>query len=87
LAVPKNNDPNASFRSSGSRQRSNSQFTPSKSVNGDGEPIQYEVGQHHLMPRPSPRKLGKARDISESPEGRKASFAYPYDAENGSDGK
>lgn len=23
---------------------------------------------HHLMPKPSPRKLGKARDISDSPE-------------------
>lgn len=27
-----------------------------------------ENHHHHLMPKPSPRKLGKARDLSEVPE-------------------
>jgi len=39
------------------------------------------------MPKPSPRKMGRARDISESPEGRSVSVAYPADGENGSGNK
>ena len=55
---------NASFNSNNSRRRSQSQFSPNKSR------LDSYNGQEkqHLMPKPSPRKLGKARDIEDSPD-------------------
>eukprot|EP00347_Sterkiella_histriomuscorum_P001040 403373572 len=48
------------------RQRSRSHFTPSKKVLESGA---EQTGQgKHLMPKPSPRKLSKAKDMSQSPD-------------------
>jgi hypothetical protein len=55
LNVPGVND---SFQSNESRRRSRSHFTPSKTLEV------AEDKKRHLMPKPSPRKMSKARDIS-----------------------
>ena len=48
------------------RRRAYSHMSPTRSHLAPGEGEQYE--RVHLMPRPSPRKLMKQKDIEESPE-------------------
>lgn len=52
------------------RPRSSVNATPRSTHICDGhhDEIDEKMHHHHLMPKPSPRKLGKARDLSESPE-------------------
>lgn len=46
--------------------RANSHYTPSRNKLDPNEEV-HDKG-HHLMPKPSPRKMGRARELSESPE-------------------
>ena len=65
------------------RRRSTSQVSPTKSFMGEVSHEHMESRHHHLMPRPSPRKLSKARDVSESPDGKRFSMVETSHMEEG----
>jgi len=58
-------------RKSARSQYSNS-HSPSRSMRGGDEEGHEKA--HHLMPRPSPRKWMKSREMSESPEREKSKY-------------
>ncbi|CDW83195.1 UNKNOWN [Stylonychia lemnae] len=66
LEVPGSQDQADRSQQSHSRNRSQSHFTPSKKLL-ENTAAQTQQGRH-LMPKPSPRKLSKAREMSESPD-------------------